>query len=162
MSNDLADFEAFMQRRTNAAQAYINGDAAPVSALAARVLPATFYSPKGGHQCGAKEVTSTYENDAHAFAPGSEGKIEILHLAASNGVAYWVGFQHAQVRMRGGAESVPFHLRVTEIFRREAGEWKLVHRHADPLITESAKPPKTEEAHAHKSSARAQEMMKDR
>jgi hypothetical protein len=25
-------------------------------------------------------------------------------------------------------------LRVTQVFRREAGEWRLVHRHADPLI----------------------------
>jgi hypothetical protein len=27
-------------------------------------------------------------------------------------------------------------LRVTLVFRREAGQWRLVHRHADPLVNE--------------------------
>jgi ketosteroid isomerase-like protein len=29
-------------------------------------------------------------------------------------------------------------LRVTQVFRREEGEWRLVHRHADPLMQKRA------------------------
>jgi len=39
--------------------------------------------------------------------------------------------------MRGRTDGVPFNLRVTEVFRREGDDWKLVHRHADPLIAEA-------------------------
>jgi ketosteroid isomerase-like protein len=33
----------------------------------------------------------------------------------------------------GGATPEAYELRVTEVFRREDGEWKVVHRHADPM-----------------------------
>jgi hypothetical protein len=49
------------------------------------------------------------------------------------GSCHWVGFQRASVHLKGRAGEVPFNLRVTELFRREGGEWKLVHRHADEL-----------------------------
>jgi ketosteroid isomerase-like protein len=38
--------------------------------------------------------------------------------------------------MQGHREAMPFNLRVTEVFRREGDDWKLVHRHADPLASE--------------------------
>ncbi|MES1245799.1 MAG: TIGR03067 domain-containing protein [Acidobacteriota bacterium] len=78
-------------------------------------------------------MLATYTRDAGLFEPGSETHFEILHMAADGGVGYWVGFQHTSARLRGQAEPIPMKLRVTEVFRREAGEWKLVHRHADML-----------------------------
>jgi ketosteroid isomerase-like protein len=136
MSDDLHDFEQFMRQREEAARAYVRGDAAPLGQLAAQTGEATFFGPMGGTVQGAGAVSSRYESDAQSFAPGSDSHFEILHMAASNGLAYWVGFQKASAHMRGRAEPIPFNLRVTELFRRENGEWKLVHRHADTLAEE--------------------------
>jgi ketosteroid isomerase-like protein len=132
-SGELQDFAAFMRTREQAARAYVQGDPAPLAALAAGELPATFFGPGGGYREGAEHVLSTYTRDAALFEEDSETHFEILHMAASGDVGYWVGFQHAQARMRGTADPIPMKLRVTEVFRREAGEWKLVHRHADML-----------------------------
>jgi len=133
MSDDLHDFEQFMQRREEAACAYVNGDPKPLSHIAANTLPATFFSPRGDFVLGASAVSARYDADATAFDSNSENTVQILQMGVSDGIAYWVGFQRASVHLKGKAEVVPFNLRVTELFRREGGEWKLVHRHADEL-----------------------------
>jgi ketosteroid isomerase-like protein len=131
MSNDMHDFEQFMKQREHAARAYVNGDAAPVDSISTHSLPATFFHPNGDYEQGAEQVASRYERDASYFEPGGDTGFEILQMAASDGIACWVGFQHATARLKGQPEAIPMRLRVTEIFRREGDEWKLVHRHAD-------------------------------
>ncbi|RWD88633.1 MAG: DUF4440 domain-containing protein, partial [Mesorhizobium sp.] len=42
-------------------------------------------------------------------------------------------------KVGGGDKLVPIALRVTTIFRREEGAWRIVLRHADPIT--SARPP---------------------
>jgi ketosteroid isomerase-like protein len=141
MNNDQHDFEQFMKQRSEIAFAYINGDASPLSEIITHHSPATFFAPPGGYRQGAEAVWSQYERDATIFESGGEGQLEILHMAASDGLAYWVGFQRATARLGGRPETVPFNLRVTELFRREDNNWKLIHRHADPLLSEpEAKP----------------------
>ena len=133
MDNDLQDFEQFMKRRQAASDAYVQGDPDPLNTIVATASPATFFPPAGGFTQGTTEVASRYTRDAAAFDPGSHFSFQILQMAAGDGVAYWVGFMRGEARMRGRAEAIPMNLRVTEVFRREAGEWKMVHRHADPL-----------------------------
>src|SRR5689334_11226900 len=132
---DLQDFKQFMQQREEAASAYVRGEIEALSHLTTHIGDATFYAPRGGSVHGATEVFATYEHDVHSFAPGGGSTFEILQMNASDGIAYWVGFQRATAYMRGETKAIPFNLRVTEIFRREGTEWKLVHRHADPLVS---------------------------
>ena len=80
--------------------------------------------------------TPANESGAKHFSPGGESHFEILQMSANDGLAYWAGIQRSTVRMHGKKEAIPMDLRVTEVFRLEDQEWKLVHRHADPLASE--------------------------
>lgn len=133
------DFDAFIKQRQEAATAYVGGNAAPLAAVAAQDLPATFMGPGGGAVHGTQEVLARYAQDARIFEAGGATELEILEMAAGDTVAYWTGFQSAKVRMHGKPDVMPMKLRVTEVFRREGDAWKLVHRHADLLA--EAKPP---------------------
>jgi ketosteroid isomerase-like protein len=126
-------FDDFMQKRVAAARAYVNGDAAPLNEIVARSGAASFFPPNGGSEQGAKEVSARYDRDAKSFGQGGETDLEVLQSASAGDVAFWTGFQTAKVKMGGAREAVPMKLRITELFRRESGEWKMVHRHADAM-----------------------------
>lgn len=134
--NDLHDFEQFMKQREDAARAFVSGEIEPLGRMVARVSPATFFGPDGSSEQGAEQVYSKYESEAARFKSG-DSSFEILQMAVSDNIGYWVGFQRVAARRDGSTEAIPLDLRVTEVFRREGGGWKLVHRHADALASAS-------------------------
>jgi ketosteroid isomerase-like protein len=56
-------------------------------------------------------------------------------------LAYAVWIERQKAKMGARQDVTPFALRVTMIFRPEEGEWKIVHRHTDPITT--AQPPES-------------------
>lgn len=133
------DFTTFLRERERVSTAFVNGDAAALEAISTHDSPATIFGPKGDVVQGANEVIEANGKAASAFDAGSSDGFEILHQHSSGDLGYRVGLQRSQVRVKGQDEPVPFELRVTEIFRREEGGWKLVHRHADRLAEGDAR-----------------------
>jgi ketosteroid isomerase-like protein len=46
-----------------------------------------------------------------------------------------VEIERGVAKVGASEESTPWALRATMIFRPDDGEWKVVHRHADPITT---------------------------
>ena len=124
-------FTEFMHRREAASNDYIPGDAQALSRMGTRRDPATFMPPSGAVVEGADAVETAQIEGASAFGPESNGHFEVLNSGSSGDLAFWTGRQVATMEIKGRDEPVPMILRTTEVFRREDGEWRLVHRHAD-------------------------------
>ena len=61
---------------------------------------------------------------------------EYRPLFVERSIGYSIDIEHQEARLANSEKTVPVILRVTSILRREeGGEWKLVHRHADPITS---------------------------
>ena len=93
------------------------------------------YGEKGWDAVGARYdwASSEYKGG------GATVKVEYLSIVVNGDLAFTVGIER-QEGARVGDQQNPARraLRATQIFRREGGAWKLLHRHADPLIEKQA------------------------
>ncbi|MEP6847731.1 MAG: nuclear transport factor 2 family protein [Acidobacteriota bacterium] len=133
MKDDMHDFKEFMKRREDASLAFVNGNVGPLDDISTQTSPATIFGPKGDTVEDADKVNAANAEGAKMFESGSKNRFDVMQMAADNGIAYWTGIQRSVVKIKGKPEAIPMDLRVTEVFRREGEDWKLVHRHADPL-----------------------------
>ena len=92
----------------------------PVSVLGAAITWRT----------GWDDVGAVGQWVAGLFAECSELDLEVLAAGASGDLAYLVGVERYSATTAAG-ETVRNELRTTHVFRREDGEWKIVHRHGD-------------------------------
>jgi ketosteroid isomerase-like protein len=88
--------------------------------------------PYGGETARGFDVESALESTPEMFR-GGEADLELVETYASGDLAVLVAIerQHGEV---GGLPDQDWSLRVTLVFRREGSQWRLVHRHADPLV----------------------------
>jgi ketosteroid isomerase-like protein len=62
----------------------------------------------------------------------AEYDFELVAGDASGDLAYTVGYERHSVSKEGGPVE-PHALRVTHVYRRENGVWRVVHRHGDEV-----------------------------
>jgi ketosteroid isomerase-like protein len=124
-------FEEFWTAREQAAKAYARGDGSKIDALVPHAGSASFHSPRGDTVIGAKNVASRYLIDAKSFHSRGTTQLEVIEQAHNDDLGFWTGFQTATVQMGDPPRAVEMRIRVTELFRRIEGEWRMIHRHAD-------------------------------
>jgi ketosteroid isomerase-like protein len=97
--------------------------------------PVTIFGAGVRSRVGWEEVHRTITWVASAFDDCRTYEYELITAGVEGDLAYTCGFErYTAARPDGGA--VSNELRVTHIYRREEGVWKLVHRHGDHAMND--------------------------
>ena len=124
---DLFLAEMLPQQRA-AEQAIHNGNAEPRIALWSRTDPVTVLGAKMSAS-GWPDLEKLFRDVASWFSDSAEYEFEVIAAGASGDLAYTVGYERNQVKVDGQPRT--YTLRATHVYRREDGQWRIVHRHAD-------------------------------
>lgn len=107
----------------------VNGDAGPLSEIWSHGPAVTTMHPIGGREVGWDDVRRTWEQVAQVASGGKIGlKDQLIHVIGD--AAYEVGVEHGQFKLAGQQIDIEGQ-RVTNVYQREAGGWKIAHHHTD-------------------------------
>jgi ketosteroid isomerase-like protein len=105
-----------------------NGDPAPRRALWSRNEPVSVLGAwRNAH--GLREVDELFSDLGRSFSNCSSYAFELLSYDVVGDMAYTEGFEHTSTAVDGQPRT--YTLRATQVYRREAGEWRVAHRHGD-------------------------------
>ena len=105
-----------------------NGEASSMSPVWAHGNDVTALHPIGGRQEGWDETRSSFEQ-VGSLASGGQVQLRDQMIQVGTDLAYEVGIEEGEITLAG--EQVSINQRVTNVYRREDGTWKMVHHHTD-------------------------------
>ena len=92
----------------------------------------TLMSPFGGSPSRGSDLTEERWEEIGRFFRNGMFEQELVQSYASADMVVLAVIERCHVEV-GGLPAQDWSLRVTLVYRREGAEWRLAHRHADPL-----------------------------
>ena len=129
----MAELDDLRRMYRIAQDAFIRGDAGPQKLLCSDLDDITLANPLGPPARGHDQVWAVMETAAAQLADGEDLVFDEISFVETPDLAYEIGIQRGRMKLGGDDRMAPVALRVTTVFRREDGGWRIVHRHADPL-----------------------------
>ena len=133
-----SDLTKFIEQNHLALDAFVKGDPEPLKSLYSRRDDVIIANPFGPPAKGWEKAAETMDRAATNFRDGEASGFERVTEYATADLGYILEIERFRSKIGGGDKLVPFALRVTTIFRREEGAWRIILRHADPIT--SARP----------------------
>ena len=114
----------------DAEEAFMRGDPQPRIALWSRRDPVTLFGAAGMSESGSEQLERTFTWVASRFSQVTDYRIDVELVKVAGEIAYVLWFERCNASIAGRPVQ-PVTVRATHIYRREGGEWRIVHRHAD-------------------------------
>ena len=111
----------------------LKGNLDPMSAVWSHRPDVSDLDADGGRATGWNEVSADFQNMVRLY-PGGRIAPQDMLIVANGDMGFSVVTETGQLRSADGP-MVKFSQRATNIFRREDGQWKLIHHHADSNST---------------------------
>jgi ketosteroid isomerase-like protein len=128
-----AEMAALIERCGLANAAFMRGDMRGYLALISHADDYTLMAPFGGAPTRGFDMSGERLDAMARFFRAGKTELEVVQSYASGDMVVLVTIERQRAEV-GGLPEQDWSLRVTLVFRREGGEWKLAHRHADPLV----------------------------
>lgn len=119
-----------MKKFAEAEQALHDGDPEPRIALWSQRDPVTLLGAWVPVRSGWSDLEPVFRALADRFSDVIDYRMELIACQSIGDMGYTVAIEHSALKIDG--EVRRYKLRATHVWRREDGEWKIVHRHGDP------------------------------
>ena len=122
-----------IRRATQGHEALMRGDMRPYRALLPYAEDFTLMTPFGGKPTHGGQLTDErLEEIGRFFKNGRDSTLELVQSYRSADLVVLAVIERTNVAV-GNIPAQDWALRVTLVFRKDRGQWLLVHRHADAL-----------------------------
>ena len=130
------DVDELIEQYYRAQREFLRGNPEPVKDLFSQREDVTLANPYGPPVRGFDEVARAVEHAASLRSEGTFLGWQIVAKYVTAELAYVVQIERAKAKVGAREDISPLAVRSTMNFRpEEDGEWKIVHRHADPITT---------------------------
>jgi ketosteroid isomerase-like protein len=129
------DLDGAVEESHRALSEIVKGNVEPFLTLYSPREDVTLGNPFGPFVRGSQAVAERGAAAASRYRDGEIVGFEPVARHVADGLACVVEVERFRAKVGGTDDLAEVALRVTSVFRLEAGAWRLVHRHADPITT---------------------------
>lgn len=127
--------EATVAQSHEALRLILNGDPSGYAALFADREDITLGNPFGPFGKGRAAVLAALDNAAKKYTDGTVRRVERVAIYGGGDRYVLVEIEHDRAKLGTSRDFAEFAARVTSVYEKIGAQWKLVHRHADPITT---------------------------
>ncbi|MBM7503784.1 YybH family protein [Agromyces aurantiacus] len=113
-----------------AERAMFDGDDGPRRAVWAQADPVSVFGA-WRNAVGRPALVEAFDELAMSFSHCTAYALDLISFDVVGDMAYTVGYERVTTSVNGAPRSVT--IRSTQVYRRDDGEWRVVHRHADTI-----------------------------